>query len=191
MPEPTEKADRRQFCKRSPWKIDGREETKEGPGAQQWNEEPRPKTAATYEEGEDTRQDLQENLKSGDRKANCRVFDWATGSEWLDFVEGAASSETKEETSKLEPSENEDDAVIPGTSRTFTMEPLGRSSLKEGAKGTVGGQSPWEPSHGEESETDLRRHEHSSRKIRNGGTPVRSNMACRHFARQRLRYKQL
>jgi hypothetical protein len=36
---------------------------------------------ATSEEGEDIRQDLQEDGRAGDGKANSRVFDWATGSE--------------------------------------------------------------------------------------------------------------
>jgi hypothetical protein len=37
--------------------------------------------AATCKEGEDIRQDLQEDRRAGDRKANGRVFDWATGNE--------------------------------------------------------------------------------------------------------------
>jgi hypothetical protein len=37
--------------------------------------------AAASEEGEDIRQDLQEDRRAGDRKANSQVFHWATGSE--------------------------------------------------------------------------------------------------------------
>jgi hypothetical protein len=36
---------------------------------------------ATSEEVEDIQQDLQEDGRAGDRKANSRVFDWAIGSE--------------------------------------------------------------------------------------------------------------
>jgi hypothetical protein len=54
----------------------------EGPGMQQWNKGPRLKTTATSEEGvEDIWQDLEEDRRAGDRKANSRVVDWATGSE--------------------------------------------------------------------------------------------------------------
>jgi hypothetical protein len=62
-------------------KTDDRGKMTEGPGMQQWNKGPRRKTAATSEEGEDIRQDLQEDRRAGDRKANSRVFDWPTGSE--------------------------------------------------------------------------------------------------------------
>jgi hypothetical protein len=49
---------------------------------QQQNKGPRRTTAAMSEEGEDTRQDLQEDRRAGDRKAKIWVFDWATGSDW-------------------------------------------------------------------------------------------------------------
>jgi hypothetical protein len=52
----------------------------EVPGMQQWNKGPRCKTADTSEEGEDVWQD-QENCRTGDRKSNSEIFDWATGSE--------------------------------------------------------------------------------------------------------------
>jgi hypothetical protein len=42
---------------------------------QQGNKGPRRKTAATFEEGEDIRQDLQEDRTAGDQKENIRVFD--------------------------------------------------------------------------------------------------------------------
>jgi hypothetical protein len=48
---------------------------------QQRHQEPRRKAAAASEEGEDIRQDLQEDRRAGDRKANTRVFDWAPESE--------------------------------------------------------------------------------------------------------------
>jgi hypothetical protein len=48
---------------------------------QQWNKGPRLKGAATSEEGGHIRQDLQEDRRDGDRKANIRIFDWATTSE--------------------------------------------------------------------------------------------------------------
>jgi hypothetical protein len=77
-----------------------------GPECKQWNKRLRRKLAATSEEGEDIRQDLQEDSRAGDRKANSRVFDWVTGSESLDIVEGSRPSpETKKETSKAQPSE--------------------------------------------------------------------------------------
>jgi hypothetical protein len=43
--------------------------------------------AATSEEGEDIQQDLQEDCRAGDRKANSRFFNWAKRSECLDSVE--------------------------------------------------------------------------------------------------------
>jgi hypothetical protein len=53
----------------------------EGPRMQQWNKGPRRKTAATFaERRKDIWQDLEEWRRAGDRKANSRVFDWATGS---------------------------------------------------------------------------------------------------------------
>jgi hypothetical protein len=56
-------------------------------------------------EGEDIRQDLQEDRRVSNQKVNSRAFDWATGSECLDIMEGSAPSETKEETSKAQPLE--------------------------------------------------------------------------------------
>jgi hypothetical protein len=53
----------------------------DAPAMQQWNKVPRLKEAATSEEGGDIRQDLQEDRRAGGRRANIRVFDWATGSE--------------------------------------------------------------------------------------------------------------
>jgi hypothetical protein len=53
----------------------------EGTKMQLWNKGRRHKVEATSEEGEDILQDLQEDGRAGDRKANSRVFDWATGSE--------------------------------------------------------------------------------------------------------------
>jgi hypothetical protein len=41
---------------------------------QQWNKEPKQKTA-TSEEGEDIRQDLQEDCRAGDQKVNSWIFD--------------------------------------------------------------------------------------------------------------------
>jgi hypothetical protein len=52
-----------------------------GSGMQQWNEGPKLKTLAMSEEGEDIWQYLQEYRRTGDRKANSQVFDWAMGSE--------------------------------------------------------------------------------------------------------------
>jgi hypothetical protein len=48
---------------------------------QQLNKGPRSNTTATSEEVEDIQQDLQEDRRADDRKANTWVFDWATGSE--------------------------------------------------------------------------------------------------------------
>jgi hypothetical protein len=53
----------------------------EGPGMQQWNKGLRHKTAARSVEGENNLQDLQEDHRAGDQKANSQVFDWATGNE--------------------------------------------------------------------------------------------------------------
>jgi hypothetical protein len=72
------------------------------------------KTAATSEEGENIRQDLQKNCRAGDRKANSRVFDLATESERLNNAEESVSSETKGDTLKAQPSEKKDNASTPG-----------------------------------------------------------------------------
>jgi hypothetical protein len=53
----------------------------EVPRMQQWNKKLRCKTADMSEEGEDIWQDLQEDHRAGDRKANSWVFSWATESE--------------------------------------------------------------------------------------------------------------
>jgi hypothetical protein len=50
-------------------------------------------------------QDLQEDSRAGDQKANSHVFNWAVESDCLDIVEGLAPSEMKEETSKAQPLE--------------------------------------------------------------------------------------
>jgi hypothetical protein len=69
----------------------------EEPRMQQWNEGLRLKGAAAPEEGGWHWQDLQEDRKGGDQKANSQVFDWTMGSEWLDIVERSAPPEMKEE----------------------------------------------------------------------------------------------
>jgi hypothetical protein len=53
----------------------------DAPRMQQGTKGQRRKTATVTEEGEDIRQDLRENHRAGDRKANSQVFDWVTGSE--------------------------------------------------------------------------------------------------------------
>jgi hypothetical protein len=53
----------------------------EGPGMQQRNKGLRRKMAATSEEEEDIQQDLQENRRAGDRKANSKVLKWDTETE--------------------------------------------------------------------------------------------------------------
>jgi hypothetical protein len=71
---------------------------------QQQHKELGRKTAATSEEREDIRHEVQECRRAGDRKTNRRVFHWATGSEWLDIVEGSTPSKTEEKTTKIQPS---------------------------------------------------------------------------------------
>jgi F0F1-type ATP synthase assembly protein I len=53
----------------------------EVPRMQQWNKRLRRKTADMSEKGEDVRQDLQEDRRAEDRKANSRVFNLAAESE--------------------------------------------------------------------------------------------------------------
>jgi hypothetical protein len=68
---------------------DGRSSGDDGLARNETREkEPRRKTAATSAEGGDIRQDLQEDRRVGDQKENSRVFDWVTGNELLDIVEG-------------------------------------------------------------------------------------------------------
>lgn len=90
---------------------------------QQWNKGARHQTAVMSEEGEAIWQDLQEDHRAGDRKANSRVFDWATGNEWLDCG-GVAPSKMKETMSKVHPS-------LKKLWHTFRL--LGMNSPKEGA----------------------------------------------------------
>jgi hypothetical protein len=54
--------------------MDIREETTDAPRKQQWNNEPRLKGATMSEEGEDIWQDLQEDRRAGDCKANSWDF---------------------------------------------------------------------------------------------------------------------
>jgi hypothetical protein len=54
----------------------------EGRGIQQWNKGPRHKMAPISEEGEDIRQDLQDDCRPGDQKANSLVFNCAMESDW-------------------------------------------------------------------------------------------------------------
>jgi hypothetical protein len=60
--------------------------------------------AATSEEGEDIRQDLKEDHRAGDWKTNSLDFNWATGSDCLDILEGVPppKKKTKEELSKAQ-----------------------------------------------------------------------------------------
>jgi hypothetical protein len=118
------------------------------------------------EEGEDIRQDFREDRRAGDRKAISRVFDWATGIEQLDIVEGSAPSETKEETSKAQPSEkNKDDGGTPGPIRNLSGNRSGRATLTREEREQLG-------SNHRENRATGRRHKHSPRKGRNGGKPV-------------------
>jgi hypothetical protein len=86
--------------------------------------------ADVSEEGEDIWQDLQEDCRAEDPKANSRVFDWAMGSEWPGIVEGLAPSEMKEETSKAQPSEKKDDDGKPGPPGTLSGNRSGRAALR-------------------------------------------------------------
>jgi hypothetical protein len=58
---------------------------------------------------EDIEQDLQEDRRAGGRKARSRVFDWVTGSDWLNIMEWSALSVTEEETFKAQPLEKNND----------------------------------------------------------------------------------
>jgi hypothetical protein len=70
--------------------VEHRRQTTETPGTQQWNKGPRLDGAATSEEGEDIRQDLQEDRRAGGREASSRVFHRTAGSEHQDIVEGSS-----------------------------------------------------------------------------------------------------
>jgi hypothetical protein len=64
----------------------------------QWYKATELEGAATSEEGEDIRQDLQEDHRVEDGKPICRNFHYTTENEFQDIVEGSVPSETEEET---------------------------------------------------------------------------------------------
>jgi hypothetical protein len=58
----------------NPERRDVREETSDETGRHQWNKGPRLKEAATSEEGEDIRQDLEEDRRTGGHEVNSLNF---------------------------------------------------------------------------------------------------------------------
>jgi hypothetical protein len=52
---------------------------------------------------------------------NCRVFEWAVGSEWLRIVEGSATSKTKEETPKAQSSKERNGGTPVGYSERIAL----------------------------------------------------------------------
>jgi hypothetical protein len=64
---------------------------------QPWRKEPRREGAITSEERDDIQRDLRENVRAGDREANCHVFRQDAENEGLDIVEGSAPSETEKD----------------------------------------------------------------------------------------------
>jgi hypothetical protein len=66
-------------------------------GRHQWKKEPRLEIGATSGKQESTQQDLQEDCRAEDRKANSEDFHYTAENKRLDIVERLATSETKKE----------------------------------------------------------------------------------------------
>jgi hypothetical protein len=140
---------------------------------QQWNKRRRRKTAATSEEEEDILQEFQEERRARDQKANSRVFDWATGSEWLDTLAGLASSKRKGVTYRARPSEkNKDDVGTYGPAHTASGNHSERAALRREQREELEGDHHEIRATGKEGEFDHRHYKHSPRNRRNGGTSV-------------------
>jgi hypothetical protein len=60
--------------------------------------EPRPKEPATSADAEDIQQELQDAHATGDGESNIWFYDWTTGCERLDILEGPATTQTQEGT---------------------------------------------------------------------------------------------
>jgi hypothetical protein len=101
-------------------------------------------------------------------------FHRAMGSELLDIVKGSAPSETKEETSKAQPSERnkDDDGGKPGPACTLSGSRSGRVTLRREQREQLESNRSENRATGKEGEADHKRHKHSPRKRRNGGMPV-------------------
>jgi hypothetical protein len=86
-------------------------------------------------------------------------------------VEGSAPFETKEEMSKAQPSEKEDDGGAPVPARTLSQNCSGRAALRREQREQLSNHHDSRATE-KEGEADHRHHKPSPRKRRNGGTPI-------------------
>jgi hypothetical protein len=151
------------------YRNNGREGTTEGLRMQQWNKGMRLKEGAMSEEGEDIWQDSQEDRRTGDWKANSRVFSWAMEGEWVSWRGWPLWNERRDVQSTAL---RKDDDGSPGPALTLSGNRSGWAAL---------GREQWEQlesyhhekwAKGKLDEANHRCHKHSPRKRRNGCTPV-------------------
>jgi hypothetical protein len=168
------------------WRTDGREETAEGPRMQQWNKGPKRTTAATSEEGEDIRQDLQEDLDIKKRTVGSWTGLWKV-SDWTLWRGGPPPKRKRdctpsksrrcrstEHSRNVCPhrSEKQDNGNTPGPTGTLPGNHSGRASIKRKQWEQLEGNHRENRATANEGEADHRRHKQSPQKIWNGGTPV-------------------
>jgi hypothetical protein len=124
----------------------------DAPRRQQWEKELRRKRVTASWKLEDIWQDLWENHWAGDREENSCIFHQDSKSEQLDIVEESASSKMKEETAHrgaitvgplttlgtFAPTDWKSSMMMINLDWHVITEPIGSSSLKEGAAGAVG-----------------------------------------------------
>jgi hypothetical protein len=84
-----------------PERTDVREETLEVPRTQHCHKEPRHKTTAASQDGEDIRGVRLEGFRNGVREASNRNVRWIAENEELDLLERSTTSEKEEEPASI------------------------------------------------------------------------------------------